>query len=157
MKFATRPNLGLNRPPAIWFIRRFLDPHAEILLLPAETILEDAPKMGAVPFHVPGCELHVDKSIRRTTLDAFLGKYGYRGRDPALDAVAAIVRDASFGVPAGQVDHPEAYGIRMLNQGFRLTTPDDRVRMDRMCELYDALYQACAKRIADAAAAPAAV
>jgi len=25
MKFATRQNLGLNRPPSIWFIRRFLD------------------------------------------------------------------------------------------------------------------------------------
>ena len=152
MKFATRPDLGLNRPPAIWFIRRFLDPQAEILLLAKETIFEEAPRLGAVVFHVPGAELHMDKERGRTTLDALIDRYGRRGTDPALDLFSDLIRDASYGVPAGSARFPESHGIRALNLGFRATTPDDRARIERLTEVYDAWYQWCRSRTAEAAA-----
>lgn len=150
-RFATRTNLGLNRPPAIWFIRRFLDPQAEILFFPAETALEDARRAGAVAFHIPGAELHVNKELRRTTLDALMAKYGWAGRDAALDLVAEIVRDASFGVPAGDVRHVEAHGLRFLDGGFRATHFADAARVEALSRVYDALYEAAKKRLETAA------
>ena len=152
MKFATRPDLGLNRPPAIWFIRRFLDPEAGILFLAKETIFEEAPRLGAVVFHVPGAELHMDKERGRTTLDALVDRYGWRGKDAALELFTDLIRDASYGVPAGAAKFPESHAIRALNLGFRTTTPDDRARVDKLCDVYDAWYAWCRGRVAETAA-----
>lgn len=156
MRFATRPDLGLNRPPAIWFLRRFLGPGTEILLLPKETIFEEAARCGAVVFHVPGAELHMDKERGRTTLDAILDRYGFAGKDPALDRVADYLRDASYGVPSGKPRFPESAMLRHLNLGFRSTVPDDFARMDAIAAVYDALYAWCAAEIErEKAVAPA--
>jgi len=153
MKFATRSNLGLNRPPAIWFIRRFVDPDAEILLFPAETALADAAEAGAVAFHIPGAELHMNKETKRTSLDALIDRYAMRGKDPGLELLSDLVRDASYGVPANAAKFPESHGIRALNQGFRATTPDDRARIEKLCEVYEAMYQWCRTRAEAAACA----
>lgn len=154
MRFATRQNLGLNRPPAIWFIKRFLDPTAEISFFPPDQVVAQAQRIGAVPFHTPGVELHVDKELRRTTLDAFLMKYGWKGRDPALDMLAEIVNDASFRLTSGDVRHPEAFGLKALHLGLRETKPVDAERLAVMFVVCDALYAHCKARIAQAHASP---
>lgn len=146
MKFATRQNLGLNRPPAIWFIRRFLDPNAEILLFPKETAIEDAAAAGAVAFHIPGVELHMDKERGTTTLDALIDRYGMRGKDAALDLFSDVIRDASYGVAAGTVKFPESHGLRAIDKGMRAVAPDDRTRIAKLSEVYEALYQWCRSR-----------
>jgi hypothetical protein len=153
MKFATRQNLGLNRPPAIWFIRRFVDPQAEILLFPTETALADAAKAGAVAFHIPGAKLHMDKARGTTTLDALIDEYGFRGKDPALDLFSDVIRDASYGIPAGAAKFPESHGVKAFDKGFRAIAPDDRTRMEKLCVLYEALYQWCRSRTEAATAA----
>lgn len=143
MKWATRKNLGLNRPPCIWLIRRFLDPKAEILFFDAEVLLEEARKIGATSFHAPGADLVFDRERGRTTFDAFLSRYGLAGQNPALDRMADILRDASFGVPKNNARHLEAYGLRALDRGFRTTAPDDLLRSERLGYVYDALYEWC--------------
>lgn len=155
MKWATRKNLGLNRPPCIWLIRRFLDPEAEILYLEPDALLAEAKRIGATSFHAPGADLVFDRAGQRTTFDAFLRRYGLEGKDAALDRVADILRDASFGVPAGAPRFPASAGLRALDRGFRLTTPDDGMRAERLALVYDALYEWCREEIAAATAPPA--
>jgi hypothetical protein len=148
MKWATRKNLGLNRPPCIWLIRKFLDTDAEIMFCEPEELLDRAREAGAVSFHAPGADLSFDRENGRTTLDAFLDRYELRGRDPALDMLAEVINDASFRVPNGEARHPVAFGIRALNQGFRASTPDDQERMQALERLYESLYRWCQEQVA---------
>lgn len=160
MKFATRTNLGLNRPPAIWFLNRFVAPEVggvEIVLLPMDTVLADAARLGATVFHVPGVKLHMDKERGRTTLDALVDEFGWRGRDAGLERFCELIRDATYGVPAGAARFPESHGIRSFDAGFRLTHPDDRARIEALSRFYDAVYAwCCASVAAPAVAAPTA-
>lgn len=151
MKWATRRNLGLNRPPCIWLIRKFIDKDAEITLCEPDELLDWAREAKATSFHAPGADLAFDRENRRTTMDAFLDRYELRGRDPALDMVAEVINDASFRVPEGNARHPVAYGIRALNQGFRASIPDDDQRLRALEGVYESLYRWCEQQIAEAA------
>jgi len=154
MKWATRTNLGLNRPPCIWFIRRFLDPQAEILFFPVEELLAKAREVGAVTFHAEGAEIRFDRPNRKTTLDGFLERYEWAGKDPALVLFAEVINDASFGVPNNEARHPVAYGIRALNQGFRAFIPEDAARLAQLEQVYEALYRWCREQGAQPASSP---
>jgi hypothetical protein len=148
MKWATRVNLGLNRPPCIWFIRRFLDPEAEILYFEREELVEKARAAGAVSFHGDGTDLSFDRPGGRTTLDGFLTRYEWAGKDPALDLFAAVLNDASFRVPTNEARYPVAYGIRALNQGLRASIPEDGERLALLEQVYEGLYRWCQSQVA---------
>src|ERR1043166_8266716 len=57
MKWITRENVHVDRVACPWLIRRFVDPKAEFLFVPADQVMAVAEREGATPFDVKGVEL----------------------------------------------------------------------------------------------------
>src|SRR5919106_666654 len=138
MKWVTRARPKVDRVACPWLIRRFVDPAAEFLYVPAEEVEATARREGAIPFDVPGADLghHGD----RCSFDAIIRTYGLT--DPALLRLAVIVRGADT-----DAKHlaPEAPGLEAIAEGFRLVYADDRQLLERELPVYDALYAWCAR------------
>lgn len=145
MRWVTRERPKVDRVACPWLIRRFVDPQAEFLYVPAEEVLAVAERQGAIPFDVPGVELghHGDEC----SFDAILRKYGLR--DPALQRLALIVRGADTGQNALT---PESPGLEAIAEGFRLTFENDQEQLERELPVYDALFAYCQARTRDEAA-----
>ncbi|HTM00809.1 MAG TPA: chromate resistance protein ChrB domain-containing protein [Candidatus Omnitrophota bacterium] len=144
MKWITRENAKVDRIACPWLIRRFVDPDAVFLFVPADQVAAVAAAEAAIPYDVPGAELgHVEG---RCSFESILLKYGLTG-DPGLEGVAAIVHAADV---ADDIDRaPEARGLRAIAEGFALVHGrDDRTKLEREAPLYDALYAWCRQRAA---------
>ncbi len=131
MKWVTWENVGVDRMACAWLIRRFLDPEAEFLFIPAgQKPLPD----GAEPFDLPGVRL----SHRRghCTLHTMLREYDLT--DPVLARIARIVDEAD--VVQEVAVEPAAPGLDLLCRGLRRVSRDDREALERGALLYDALY-----------------
>ncbi len=139
MKWVTREKARVDRIACPWLIRKFVDPEAEFLYVPAEDVLTVASRDGAIPFDVPGAELHhFDESgEEQVSFDAFIRKY--KLADPALLELAKIVRVADGG--SGR--ESEAAGLEAAATGFRLIAQDDHENQRLQFPLYDALYAYC--------------
>jgi len=140
MKWVTRARARVDRIACPWLITRFIDPAPEFRFVPPEEVLAVAAREGAIPFDVPGVALghHGD----RCSFDAFLDRYGLR--DPALQALAQIVRGADTGA-----HHlaPEAPGLFAIATGFQAIARDDHENMRLQFPVYDALYAWCRSRV----------
>ena len=101
MKWVTRARPKVDRVACPWLIKRFVDPRAEFLYVPADQVIEIAKHEGAIPFDVPNVELGHHGS--ECSFDAILRKYNLK--DPALEILAPIVRGAdtdakdNLGIP----------------------------------------------------------
>jgi len=140
MTFVTRARARVDRMACPWLVRRFIDPEARILFVPADRVLPVAEAEGGQPFDVPDVELghHGDKC----SFDAFLDRYNLD--DPALHALAVIVR----GADTDQLDiAPEAAGLFAIATGFQRLMPQQFANDDAMLAaetpMYDALYEYC--------------
>jgi len=137
MKWVTRARVKVDRVACPWLIRRFIDPEATLLFVPADQVAAVAAKEGATPFDVPGVELghHGDEC----SFDAFVGRYGLEG-DPALRRLRLIVRGAD-------TDHPElaleAAGLKALAHGLSALGYSDERLLELEFPIYDALYRHC--------------
>ncbi|MDB5040729.1 MAG: chromate resistance protein [Candidatus Eremiobacteraeota bacterium] len=145
MTFVTRARARVDRMACPWLIRRFIDPAARILFVPADLVFAEAAAVSALPFDVPGVELghHGD----RCSFDAFLDRYDLD--DPALRRMALIVR----GADTDRLDLvPEAAGLFAIATGFQKLMPDRFANDDAMLEaempMYDALYEFCRSQVA---------
>jgi hypothetical protein len=138
MIFVTRARARVDRMACPWLIRRFIDPVARILFVPADRVLEVAEAESGLPFDVPGVELgHHDD---RCSFDAFIERY--KLDDPALHAMALVVR----GADTGRLDLvPEAGGLFAIATGFQRLMPerfaDDDAMLAAETPMYDALYE----------------
>ena len=139
MKWITREKARVDRIACPWLIRNFVDREAEFLYVPKEKVMEVAQREGAIPFAIPGAELYHDeeKGEQRVTFDAVIKKY--KLSDPALLALARIVRVADGGCG----DEVEAAGLEAAATGFRLISKDDWENQRLQFPLYDALYAYC--------------
>lgn len=139
MKWVTREKARVDRIACPWLIRKFVDRDAEFLYVPSEKVMEVARKEGAIPFDVPGAELHHFEENGRefVSFDAIIQKY--RLTDPALLELAKIVRVADGG--SGR--EGEAAGLEAAATGFRLIARDDLENQRLQFPLYDALYAYC--------------
>jgi hypothetical protein len=142
MKWITRENAVVDRVACPWLIKRFIDPDAEFLFVPADQVREVAASTGAIPFDVEGAELgHVDS---RCSFESILVKY--RVDDPALAAMAKIVHGAD--IAADEQLTAEAAGLRAISQGFRvLHGTDDERKLELAAPMYDALYAYCQSKL----------
>jgi hypothetical protein len=140
MKWVTRERPKVDRIACPWLIKRFVDPQAEFLYVPADEVMAAAAREGATPFDVPEVELghHGDEC----SFDAIIHKYGIT--DPALSALALIVRGAD--TPAKDLA-PESRGLEAIAEGFRLTHADDLEQLASESAVYDALYAFCQSRM----------
>lgn len=143
MTFVTRARARVDRMACPWLIRRFIDPNARILFVPADQVIATAKAEGGLPFDVPDVDLghHGD----RCSFDAFLDRYELG--DPALRAMAAIVR----GADTDRLDlAPEAAGLFAVATGFQRLMPerfaDDHAMLAAETPMYDALYEYCRSR-----------
>ena len=53
MKWITRERVKVDRVACPWLIRKFVDPEAEFLFVPADQVLHIAEQERATPFDVP--------------------------------------------------------------------------------------------------------
>jgi len=143
MQWVTRERPKVDRIACPWLIRRFVDPEAEFVYVPAEQVLSVAEQTGAIPYDVPGVEL--GHHGPECSFDAIIAKYDLS--DPALLRLARIVRGAD--TPAKDLT-PESQGLEAIAEGFRLLYEDDHEQLAAESIVYDALYAFCQQRAGEA-------
>ena len=136
MKWVTRARPKVDRVACPWLIRRFVDPQAEFLYVPADQVTAVAAREGATPFDVANVEL--GHRGAECSFDAIVRKY--KLTDPALQRLALIVRGADT---AAKDLTPESRGLEAVAEGFRLVYRDDHELLEREMPVYDALYAYC--------------
>ena len=136
MKWVTRARPKVDRVACPWLIKRFVDPHAEFLYVPAEQVMEIAKREDAIPFDVANVEL--GHHGPECSFDAIIKKYNLSDR--ALLRLAPIVRGADT---AAKDLTPESRGLEAIAEGFRLVFSDDHELLERELSVYDALYAYC--------------
>jgi len=138
--WVTRERPKVDRIACPWLIRRFIDPDARFLYVPADRVMAVAAETGAEPYDVPGVELghHGD----RCSFDAIVARHGLD--DPALARLAEIVRGADTGRPDLV---PEAAGLLALSRGLSAVFDDDHRQLRHGLVLYDALFAWCRARV----------
>ncbi|MBI3841477.1 MAG: chromate resistance protein [Thaumarchaeota archaeon] len=144
MKWVTREKAKVDRIACPWLIKRFVDPAAEFLFVPADKVKEVAQREGAIPYDAAGIELTHYKEEERefVSFDAIIKKYGLT--DPALLELAKIVRGADARIPDAP---PESAGLEAAALGFRALAKDDYDNMRLQFPAYDALYSYCTERL----------
>src|SRR5437667_10745295 len=81
MKLVTRERVKVDRVACPWLIRKFIDPQAQFLFVPADQVMAVARREGATPYDVPGVEFgHHGKEC---SFEALVKKHGLTD-DPAL-------------------------------------------------------------------------
>jgi len=151
MKWVTREHVQVDRVACPWLIRKFVDPQAEFLFVPADQVLAVAQREGATPYDVKDVELgHHGK---KCSFDAILEKYGLAS-DPALELLARIVNGAD--TDNSLWNQPESAGLKAIARGFRdLGFADDHQINAAEWIVYDALYAYCRRRVQEEVAAGA--
>src|SRR5215472_11851560 len=119
MRWVTRKNASVDRVACPWLVKRFIDPDAEFLYVPAQDVAATAEREGAIPYDVSGVELgHVDG---RCSFESIIHKYGLT--DPALDRLALIVHGADVTADADIT--PQAAGLKAIAFGFAMVHGED--------------------------------
>jgi hypothetical protein len=131
MQWVTWEDVGVDRIGCAWLIRRFIDPEAAFLFVPAG---QQPLSHDAEPFDIPGTRLshHGGHSSFHTIVRE------YRLDDPILRRIAQIVDEAD--VTQEVLVEPAAPGLDLICAGLRLISPDDQGALDRGRLIYDALY-----------------
>jgi rhodanese-related sulfurtransferase len=135
-KWVTREHPKIDRIACPWLIRRFIDPRAEFLYVPAKQVLAVAKETGATPYDIDGVEFTHEGE--RCSFDTILRIYDIR--DPALDYLATIVRgaDTSRHDLAAQCG-----GLFAISLGLSANFPADHEMLGHGMVIYDALFAWC--------------
>ncbi len=136
-RWVTRKRPKIDRIACPWLIRRFIDPEAEFLYVPADRVLDIARESGAVAYDIPGAEPFSHDGAH-CSFDGFLKTFGIS--DPALDRLALIVRGADTGHPELA---PQSAGLLAVSLGLSANFADDQAMLAEGLVLYDALYAWC--------------
>jgi hypothetical protein len=142
MKWITREHVKVDRVACPWLIRKYIDPEAEFLFVPAADVAAVAEREGATPFDVGGAVLgHRDG---RCSFETIIEEYGLLAREPALARMAEIVHAADVSADLDKV--PESRGLNAIAEGFGLVYADDHAILAAEFPLYDALHAWCARQ-----------
>jgi len=135
-RWVTRERPKIDRIACPWLIGRFVDPTAEFIYVPSKEVLSAAKENDAVPYDVP--DVHFTHDGELCSFDAFLKHY--RLEDPALGALALIVR----GADTARLDlAPQAAGLAAISLGLSRNFQDDHEMLKHGMVMYDALYRWC--------------
>ena len=69
MKWITREKVKVDRVACPWLIKKFVDLQAEFIFVPADKVMDEARRLGAIPYDVPNAEL------------------GHHGEDVSFDSI----------------------------------------------------------------------
>jgi hypothetical protein len=143
VKWITREHVKVDRVACPWLIRKYIDPEAEFLFVPAADVAAVAEREGATPFDVGGAVLgHRDG---KCSFETIIEEYGLLTRDPALARIAEIVHGADVSADLDRV--PESRGLKAIAEGFGLVYTDDHAILEAELPLYDALHAWCARQV----------
>jgi hypothetical protein len=133
MKWITRERPKIDRIACPWLIKRFVDPDAEFIYVPKENVFEEAKKLNAIPYDIPGAEYsHYGDEC---TFDYIVKKH--KLNDDAIIQIATIVRGADthrFELA------DQAAGLWAISAGLSVNYRDDHEQLEIGMKLYDALY-----------------
>ena len=133
MKWITRERPKIDRIACPWLIKNFVDKEAEFIYVQAEKVIEEAKKLEAIPFDIPGVEFshYADKC----TFDYIIKKY--KITDAAIHTLAVIVR----GADTDRHDlASQASGLWAISSGLSYNIKDDLDLLEKGMMIYDALY-----------------
>ena len=116
MKWVTRERVKVDRVACPWLIRKFIDPRAEFLFVPADAVLQVAEREGAIPFDVPNVEF--GHHGPECSFDALVKKHDLTN-DPALVLLEMIVNGADTDNSLWQ--QPESAGLNAVAESSRST------------------------------------
>ena len=140
MKWITRGKIKVDRVACPWLVKKFIDPAAEFIFVPAHQVESKAKELGAIPYDIDGCELgHHGEDV---SFNSILKKY--KLTDPALQLLGEIVR-AADSHPSNP--HPAGEGLRWVAFGFSALGLSDHEILQREFIVYDALFAECQRRI----------
>jgi hypothetical protein len=140
MKFVTREKPKVDRIACPWLIKKFVDPDAELLFVPAGEVMNTAEREGALPYDVPNVELGHQNG--GSSFESFIRKYNLT--DSALLELAKIVRAADT---QDRQAAPEGEGLRQIANGWHLLDWSLERRLDVGFAVYDCLYAVCQERV----------
>ena len=143
MKWITRAHVKVDRVACPWLIRKFVDKDAEFYFVPADQVMSEAERLGAIPYDVKGVELgHHGKEC---SFEAILNKYSLTD-DQALALLGKIVNGADTDNTLW--NQPEGAGLQAIAEGFRLLGyKDDHEINTAEWIVYDALYAYCREMV----------
>src|SRR3974390_877571 len=96
MKWITREKVKVDRVACPWLIKKFVDPEAEFLFVPAEKVVEIAKREQAIPYDIPGVEF--GQHGKECSFEAILKKHNLSS-DPAIVLLGKIVNGADTDTP----------------------------------------------------------
>ena len=136
-RWITRERPKIDRIACPWLVRRFIDPAAEFFYVPTPQVFDEAKRLGAVAYDIPGAPISHDGEL--CSFDTLLAAFDLD--DPALLALARIVR----GADTDRLDlAPQSAGLLAFSLGLsRLHAADDHAMLEAAMPLYDALYAWC--------------
>lgn len=131
--WVTRARPKIDRVACPWLIRRFIDPTAEFVYVPANEVLAYAQKNNAIAYDVPNVQFsHRGDAC---SFDALLADFALH--DAALLDLAKIVRGADNGIPDLT---PQSHGLLAVSLGLSALYADDYEMLTHGMVVYDALY-----------------
>jgi hypothetical protein len=138
MKWITRARPKTDRIACPWLIRRFIDPQAEIVFVPADQVLTAAAQSGGHSFDAK--DATYTHRGNQCTFEVLIDDH-HLGDNPALIRLARIVHAAD--IAADLHTDPLAAGLLAIGEGGLAAEPDDLVLLERGSFVYDALYAWC--------------
>jgi hypothetical protein len=143
MKWITREHVKVDRVACPWLIRKFVDPEAEFLFVPGDSVMSEAKRLGAIPYDVKGVEY--GHHGQECSFEAILRKHDLMG-NPALALLGKIVNGADTDNSLWH--QPEGAGLEAIAEGFRhLGYADDHALNAAEWVVYDALYAYCQEMV----------
>src|SRR5262245_13870553 len=131
MKWITRARPKTDRIACPWLIRRFIDPDAEILYVPAADVLAVADEEDAASFDAPGARY--DHRDGKCTFEVLIDEYEL-GQDTALVRLAHIVHAAD--IDSEIHTDPAGPGLLAIGLGGLDVEDDDHRLLERATFVY---------------------
>ena len=143
MRWITRERVKVDRVACPWLIKHFVDKEAEFLFVPADQVMSEAERLGAIPYDVKDVEL--GHHGQECSFEAIVKKYALTGNQ-ALVLLGKIVNGADTDNTLWQ--QPEGAGLEAIAEGFRhLGYQDDHAINAAEWIVYDALYAYCQEMV----------
>ncbi|WP_117192031.1 chromate resistance protein ChrB domain-containing protein [Rhizobium terrae] len=134
--WVTRSRPKIDRIACPWLIRRFVDPSAVFLFVPASEVSAVAERFGATPFDIEN--VFWSHRGELCAFDVMVEEFGLK-TDPLL-RLATIVRGADTARPDLA---PEAPGLLAVSLGLSRMFNDDLEQLEAGLTIYDAFYRWC--------------
>lgn len=142
MKWVTRERPKTDRVACPWLIRKFIDPDAEFLYVPADQVLDAAEREEACSYDAPGARYTHREGL--CSFEVLVEEYEIS--DAAVHLLARIVHGAD--VAEDRDATRQSPGLQAVAEGFHYIYSDDHEQLEAELPVYDALYAWCQRQVA---------